>query len=217
MREREEIKQLLEMLGVMADEINKILVDATKGLKGGAEEILKKLEEKDLIIDRMENEIDSKCLRILALYQPEADVLRTVTMAMKINNDLERIGDHAINIAERGVTIGGTLPEAIFKKLENMSALTKSMLSDVITAFIAKDSASAKSVMSKDDEIDELLKEIIELSLFGEEAKSIERDKALAVASAARELERIADLITNICEDIVYMADGINIRHGGKK
>lgn len=216
MREREEIKQLLEMLGLMADEINKILVEATKSLKGDAEEILAKLEEKDLVIDRMENEIDSKCLRILALYQPEADILRTVTMAMKINNDLERIGDHAINIAERGVTIGGTLPENIFKKLEQMSGVTKAMLSDVITAFIARDSASAKSVVSKDDKVDALMKEIINLSLFGEDAKSMEREKALAVTSAARELERIADLITNICEDIVYMTDGINIRHSGK-
>lgn len=216
MREREEIKQLLEMLGLMADEINKILVEATKSLKGDAEAILAKLEEKDLVIDRMENEIDSKCLRILALYQPEADILRTVTMAMKINNDLERIGDHAINIAERGVTIGGALPENIFKKLEQMSGVTKAMLSDVITAFIARDSASAKSVVSKDDEVDALMKEIINLSLFGEDAKSMEREKALAVTSAARELERIADLITNICEDIVYMTDGINIRHSGK-
>lgn len=216
MREKEEIKQLLEMLGIMADEINKILVEAIKALKGGGDEILRKLEERDLFIDRMENEIDSKCLKILALYQPEADVLRTVTMAMKINNDLERIGDHAINIAERGVTIGGTLPESIFKKLENMSGLTKSMLSDVITAFIAKDSALAKSVMLKDDEVDNFLKDIINLSLFGEDAKSIAREKALAVTSAARELERIADLITNICEDIVFMAEGINIRHGGK-
>ncbi|MFB3851448.1 MAG: phosphate signaling complex protein PhoU [Acidobacteriota bacterium] len=216
MREREEIKQLLEMLGLMADEINKILVEATKSLKGDAEAILAKLEEKDLVIDRMENEIDSKCLRILALYQPEADILRTVTMAMKINNDLERIGDHAINIAERGVTIGGTLPENIFKKLEQMSGVTKAMLSDVITAFIARDSASAKSVVSKDDKVDALMKEIINLSLFGEDAKSMEREKALAVTSAARELERIADLITNICEDIVYMTDGINIRHSGK-
>ena len=216
MREREEIKQLLEMLSIMADEINKILVEATNSLKGNAEKILAKLEEKDTVIDRMENEIDSKCLRILALYQPEADILRTVTMAMKINNDLERIGDHAINIAERGVTIGGTLPENIFKKLEQMSGITKAMLSDVLTAFIARDSASAKSVMAKDDEVDALIKEIINLSLFGEDAKSIEREKALAVTSAARELERIADLITNICEDIVYMTDGINIRHGGK-
>lgn len=216
MREKEEIKQLLEMLGVMADEINKILLEATNGLKSGAQTILTQLEEKDIVIDRMENEIDSKCLRILALYQPEADILRTVTMAMKINNDLERIGDHAINIAERGITIEGLLPEHIFKKLEQMSSITKTMLSDVITAFIAKDSASAKSVMAKDDEIDSLMKDIINLALFGEDAKLIEREKALAVASAAKELERIADLITNICEDIVYMIEGVNIKHARK-
>lgn len=216
MREKEEIKQLLESLSLMADEINTILVEAIKSLKAESKAILTKLEEKDLIIDRMENEIDSKCLRILALYQPEADILRTVTMVMKINNDLERIGDHAINIVERGVTIGGTLPETISKKLENMGILTQTMLSNVITAFIAKDSASAKSVMAKDDEVDNVLKEIINLALFGDEAKLIEREKALAVASAARELERIADLITNICEDIVFMTDGIILRHSGK-
>lgn len=215
MREREEIKKLLEMITIMADEINLILLEAIKSLRGNAENILKMILEKDEVIDRMENEIDSKCLRILALYQPEADDLRTVTMALKINNDLERIGDHAINVVERAVTINGILPENIAKKLEMMGNITKAMLTDVITAFVAKDSASAKSVIRKDDEVDTLLREIVNLSLFGEDAKVIEREKAIAVVSAAREFERIADLITNICEDIVYMKDGVVIKHSG--
>lgn len=215
MREREEIKKLLEMITIMADEINLILLEAIKSLRGNAENILKMVLEKDEVIDRMENEIDSKCLRILALYQPEADDLRTVTMALKINNDLERIGDHAINVVERAVTINGILPENIAKKLEMMGNITKAMLTDVITAFVAKDSASAKSVIRKDDEVDTLLREIVNLSLFGEDAKVIEREKAIAVVSAAREFERIADLITNICEDIVYMKDGVVIKHSG--
>lgn len=215
MREREEIKKLLEMITIMADEINLILLEAIKSLRGNAENILKMVLEKDEVIDRMENEIDSKCLRILALYQPEADDLRTVTMALKINNDLERIGDHAINVVERAVTINGILPENIAKKLEMMGNITKAMLTDVITAFVAKDSASAKSVIRKDDEVDTLLREIVNLSLFGEDAKVIEREKAISVVSAAREFERIADLITNICEDIVYMKDGVVIKHSG--
>jgi phosphate transport system protein len=217
MREREEIRKLLEAIASMADEVNTVLVEATNSLKGNADEILKKLLEKDDYLDRLENENDSKCLRILALYQPEADDLRTVTMAMKINNDLERIGDHAVNIAERGASLKSPLPETISKKLDQMASITKIMLSDVVTAFIAKDTALAKSVIAKDDEIDDLLKEIINLALWGDEAKAMEREKALSITSAAREMERIADLTTNICEDIVYMAEGITIRHGGEK
>ncbi|HNQ78373.1 MAG TPA: phosphate signaling complex protein PhoU [Acidobacteriota bacterium] len=217
MREREEIRKLMESIVTMADEVNAVLVEALGAIKGGAEDILKKLDEKDHLIDRMENENDSKCLRILALYQPEADDLRTVTMAMKMNNDIERIGDHAINIAERAVTIKANLPETISMKIEQMGGITKTMFSDVITAFIAKDTALAKSVIAKDDQIDALLKEIINLALWGDEAKAMEREKALAVTSTARELERIADLATNICEDIVFMAEGVTLRHGGGK
>jgi phosphate transport system protein len=216
MKGKEEIQNLLQMISSMADEVNSILVKAIKSLQGNAKETLKELEEKDEFIDRLENEIDSKCLRILALYQPEADDLRTVIMALKINNDIERIGDHSINIAERAVTIDASLPEKISKKLTYMGSIVKSMLSDVITAFIAKDSASAKSVMAKDDEIDDLLKEIVSLAIFDEEGKAMGREKALSVTSAARELERIADLITNICEDIVYLTEGITLKHGGK-
>jgi len=217
MKEREEIRKLLESIAFMADEVNAVLVEAVRSLKGDAEEILKRLLDKDDMLDRLENENDSKCLRILALYQPEADDLRTVTMAMKINNDLERIGDHAVNIAERGASFKSPLPENISKKLEQMASITKVMLSDVVTAFIAKDTALAKSVISKDDEIDLLLKEIIQLALWGDEAKAMEREKALSITSAARELERIADLATNICEDIVFMAEGVTLRHGGEK
>jgi phosphate transport system protein len=217
MRERKEIRNLMESIASMADDVNNILVDALSCVKGSAEDILLKLEEKDDLLDRLENEIDSKCLRILALYQPEADDLRMVTMVMKINNDLERIGDHAVNIAERAVTINATLPETVAKKLDLMGSITKSMLSDVITAFIAKDSALAKRVMAKDDEIDDLLKEVINLALWGDEAKAMEREKALAVTSAARELERIADLVTNICEDVVFMTQVLTLRHSGEK
>lgn len=213
MKEREEIHNLLQMINEMADGINYVLNSALKSLKGNAEEILKELNEKDEYIDNLENLIDSKCLRILALYQPEADDLRTVTMALKINNDLERIGDHSINIAERAVTLGGGIPDKISKKIDEMGSITKTMLSDVITAYIAKDSATAKSVLVKDDEIDLLLKEIIKLAVFDEEGRSLPSEHILAITSIARELERIADLITNICEDIVFMADGINIKH----
>ena len=212
-KDREEIRSLLESLVAMADEAGVMLATAMKAFGAPARDVVDSLKEKDRLINRMENLHDSKCLRILALYQPEADDLRTVFMALKINNDLERIADHALNVAERGESLDAPLPPLLRDRLDRMGNLAQGMLSDAVTAFVARDTALAKNVIARDDEADGLLKETVEDVILRQNTHGATLETAIAVVLAAKELERICDLCTNVAEDVVFMAEGIIIRH----
>jgi len=214
-REREEIRNLMTSLVSMADEVGKFLRDASGAFIARDLDALPLLHERDGEIDRMENGNDAKCLRILALYQPAADDLRTVFMALKINNDLERIGDHALNIAERTVEASASAAPILIEKFQRMTELTLGMLGDAIGAFISADADLAKSVIARDDEADDLLREAIEAVLSETWRSRPERSTAVAMVFAAKEFERIADLCTNLAEDVIFMAEGKNIKHEG--
>ena len=213
-KDREETRNLLESLVAMADEAGVMLAQAMKTFSASTHEQVQLLREMDRLIDRMENLHDSKCLRILALYQPEADDLRTVFMALKINNDLERIADHALNVAERGESLKEPLPSILRDRLDHMGRLAQGMLGDAVTAFVARDTALAKNVIERDDEADELLRETVQDVILQENTHGATLETAIAIVLAAKELERIADLCTNIAEDVVFMAEGVNIKHG---
>jgi len=215
-REREEIRSLMESLVAMSDEVGVVLAAALKTFGRPDPGTTATLVERDKVINRMENAHDAKCLRILALYQPEADDLRTVFMALKINNDLERIADHSLNVAERAESMGVPPPPPCRLRLERMGTLAQGMLTDAITAFVARDSALAKNVIGRDDEADDLLREIVREVLHEEGAASAGIEIAVSVVLAAKELERIADLCTNIAEDVVFMAEGTNLKHKGE-
>ncbi len=197
----------------MADEVGKFLRDAAGAFMGRDATALPRLHARDEEIDQMENANDARCLRILALYQPAADDLRTVFMALKINNDLERIGDHALNIAERAVQAAASPAPILTDQFQRMADLTLGMLGDAIGAFISGDAALAKSVIARDDEADELLRESVEAVLSETWRSRPERETAVAMVFAAKEFERIADLCTNLAEDVVFMAEGTNIKH----
>ena len=215
-RVREEIRSLMESLVAMADEVGLMLAGAQRAFANPSPNGSADLVEMDRAINRMENLHDSKCLRILALYQPEADDLRTVFMALKINNDIERIADHALNVAERSEALPAPPYPFFLGTIDRMGSLSRGMLSDAITAFVARDSALAKSVISRDDEADEMLREVFREILSHDYPKPIEMETALAVVLAAKELERIADLCTNIAEDVVFMAEGAIVKHSGE-
>ncbi len=215
-KEREEIRNLMESLVAMADEVGVMLNMAIQAFSNPEPGAALKLREKDKRINRMENIHDAKCLRILALYQPEADDLRTVFMALKINNDLERIGDHVINVGERAESLAAPPPQAYKSRIERMGHLSLGMLSDALTAFVARDTALAKNVISRDDEADDLLRETIEEMLKPESVQCADMEMAISIVLAAKELERVADLCTNLAEDVVFMAEGETIKHQGK-
>jgi phosphate transport system protein len=175
-----------------------------------AEEVLRN----DEAINRLELAIDERCLRMLALYQPEASDLRFLAMALKINNDLERIGDQAVNIAERALEL---FKEPALKPLIDipyLAELAQAMLTHSVDAFVQRDAALARSVCQRDDEVDAL-----DDQLFHELLTSMMQDRraitrAVNLILVSRHLERVADHATNIAEDVIYLVEGRHIKHG---
>jgi phosphate transport system protein len=167
----------------------------------------------DDAINRMELAIDERCLRMLALYQPEASDLRFLAMALKINNDLERIGDQAVNIAERTLEL---LKEASLKPLidiPHLAQLVQAMLKHSVDAFVHRDTALARSVCQRDDEVDVLDDQMFRelLTYMMQDPRTITRAVNLILVS--RHLERVADHATNIAEDVIYLVEGRHIKH----
>lgn len=167
----------------------------------------------DDAINMAEVEIDERCLKILALHQPEAGDLRFIAMAFKINSDLERMGDMAVNIAERTLDL---LKEPLLKPLidiPRMAELAQAMVRDSLDAFLRRDAALARDVCRRDSQVDQLNDQIFRelLTYMLQDAKSIER--AVGLILVGRHLERIADHATNIAEDVVYLVEGRTIKH----
>lgn len=165
-------------------------------------------------IDNLELEIDDMATRLLALHQPVARDLRLITATLKINSDLERIGDLATNVARRGISLIAA-PEIapVVSDLRHMSALTISMLSRSLSAFLNADADLAREVLDADDEVDSLRDKINGdlLAVMQNEPGKISTGIDLLLVS--RSLERIADHATNIAEDVVYLVRGIDVRH----
>lgn len=168
----------------------------------------------DREIDRMEMEVEEECIRLLALQQPMAGDLRLLTASLKISNDLERVGDHAVNIAEaalrlsRGPTI---VPEP---ELVEMARLTRAMLADAIDAFVRRDPASARDICLRDDRVDALHRSVFRIVLTHMMEDPTGISDGMELTSTSRNLERVADLATNIAEEVVFLVEGKSIKHG---
>lgn len=171
------------------------------------------LMESDTPIDMEENQIEEDCLKILALHQPVAVDLRRVASILKINSDLERMADLAVNIAERAIALARGPEIPVPPLFRQMTDLTNTMVRDSLDAFVKLDAALAKRICRMDDEVDRYNRDIIDqVSAFMKKAPA-NVDAGLHLFSAARHLERIADHATNIAEDVVYLVDGKIIRH----
>ena len=171
------------------------------------------VERRDGEIDDREVEIEEECLKILALHQPVAIDLRFIVSAMKINNDLERIGDLAVNIAKKAVSFAQESPIPIAFDIAGMWDKTHAMLRDSINALINMDGVLAADVCARDDEVDRIKHDIRESA---EEQIRHEPEKVrplLRLLAVSRNLERIADCATNIAEDVIYMSQGRIVRH----
>jgi phosphate transport system protein len=171
------------------------------------------LMESDTPIDMEENVIEEECLKILALHQPVAVDLRRVAAMVKINNDLERMADLAVNIAERALALAQGPDVPVPTTFHQMTDLTNTMVRDSLDAFLNLDVALAKRVCRLDDEVDRYNREIIDLVSEFMKQSPANVDPGLHLFSAARQLERIADHATNIAEDVVYLVEGKIIRH----
>jgi phosphate transport system protein len=201
--------KLLEMAGLVETAISRSvrsLVDQDREL---AEQVIRD-EPK---INRMEMEIDGMVTRLLALRQPVAKDLRFLTAALKINTDLERIGDLAQHIAERSISLMHHPLVKPMVDIPNMATLVQSMLLKTLDAFVHGDEGLARSVLLSDDEVDNLRD-----TVYKELLETMQRDPGIVPAAVdlifvARNLERIGDHATNIAEDVVFLVKGVDVRH----
>jgi phosphate transport system protein len=171
----------------------------------------------DRELDALEMEVDDACIHLLALQQPMARDLRLITMAMKISNDLERVGDHAVNIAQAVKHLVESPPFARLPEIEEMSRLASEMLSDALDAFVRGDSEGAREICRRDDKVDALHDSLFRILLthMMEDPRNI--GSAMSLFLVSRNLERIADLATNIAEDVVFLVEGRSIKHGAAR
>jgi len=167
----------------------------------------------DYYIDRREVGLEEECLKILALHQPVAIDLRFVIAVLKINNDLERIGDLAVNIAEQAVFLTSEPPIDIPFDFAGMSDKTKIMLKNSLDALVNMDPKLARAVCAADDEVDAINRKMYGQVQDGIRKKIEQMESLIHYLGVARHLERIADHATNIAEDVIYMVDGEIVRH----
>ena len=202
-------KKLLEMASLVETMIAKSIKALREGNMILAQEVIRTDEQ----VNAMEIEIDNLCVKILALYQPEAKDLRTVTMIMKVNNALERIGDHASSISRIALFMADYPPLKPFVDIPKMAEKAMEMLRESLDAFIRRNSQLAVEVCRKDDEVDNYEPQIVrELMTFVMSDPST-LNRALRYIYVARHIERVADLATNIAENAYYIATGEVLKH----
>lgn len=213
-REIERLKNsILSLSSLVEDQITKAMLSLERRDIDLAKQTIKRDEE----IDNMEIQIEEECLKILALYQPVADELRFIVSALKMNNDLERIGDLAANIAKRAAFLSKREKLEIVDDLKDISVKARNMVKKSLDALINKDVDLARQVLISDDEVDKLNKVILK-KLLAEIKLNPDRAKEyFSVQSVSKSLERIADSATNIAEDVFYMCTGQIIRHQGNE
>jgi phosphate transport system protein len=177
--------------------------------------ILDEVRAMEQDVNQLHVEIDEMCLELIALQQPAAIDLRFITAAMRINSDMERIGDQAINIVERAESLLGVPPVKPLIDIPRMAEIAKEMLKDALDSFVNSDPELAMTAIRKDDQVDHLKDQVFRelLTYMMSDPSTITRAMDLILVS--RHLERIADHATNICEYVIFMVKGKDVRHQG--
>jgi phosphate transport system protein len=209
----EELKLLKERLLEMAARAEEQIALAVRGLKDREEGLACQVLDREEAINLLDIEIDEMALRLLALRQPMAADLRFITSAMKISSDLERIGDLAVNIAQRTIDLLKSPQLKPLIDIPQMALMAQEMVRDVLNAFINGDDKLARDVCERDDQMDKLNQQVFRelLTYMMEDPATISR--AVDLILVGRHLERIADHATNIGEDVIYMVQGKTIKH----
>jgi phosphate transport system protein len=208
--ELETLKARLLEMGGLAEERVRLSI---KGLVDRDHAIIDGVLVGDHPINRLHIEIDNRCFTLLALYQPMAADLRTIVSAVKINTDLERVGDLAVNIAEAARRYASHAPVKKLIDIPRMAGIAQSMLRDALDAFVRRDVALAHQVLSEDDTLDSLKTQIFRelLTYMLQDPGTIE--PALDLILVSRHLERIGDHATNVAEDVIFIVSAKDVRH----
>jgi phosphate transport system protein len=210
---REELEalqgRLLEMGGLAEERVRA----AIQGLVTRDPALFEKVLLGDEPINQLHIEVDNRCFRLLALHQPMATDLRAIVAAVKINTDLERVGDLAVNIAEAGTRYISHPPVKKLIDIPQMGDIAQSMLRDALDAFVKRDTRLAHEVLNEDDRLDSLKTQVFRdlLTYMLKDQSTVE--PALDLILVSRHLERIGDHATNIAEDVIFMVSALDVRH----
>ena len=209
----EELNALKEKILKLGCMVENAIRDSVKALVERDSELAKEVIKKDHLINALDVGIDEECVRLIALRQPMARDLRFITTAMKITTDLERMGDFAVNIAERAIELNEEPQLKSFVNIPKMAEIAQSMVRDALDSFVTGCSRLPYEVIKRDDEVDDLTVRNFEelLSFMIRDPKII--PLAVKRTYIAKYLERIADHATNIAEMVIYMCKGKIIRH----
>ena len=209
----QDLRDLREKLLAIGAKVEANIADSVRALTERDSALAERVRESDSEVNRLEVDIDEMCRRILALRQPAASDLRLITTALKIVTDLERIGDLAVNIAERAKDLNEAPPLKPYVDTPRLADLAQQQVKRALDAFVSSDVAKAEAVLKEDEHLDILYLKIFNelLSYMMEDSKNIRR--ATALMFIAKHLERIGDHATNVAEMVVYMVRGTDIRH----
>ena len=201
--------RLLEMGGLAEERVRA----AIQGLVTREPALFEKVLLGDEPINQLHIEVDNRCFRLLALHQPMATDLRAIVAAVKINTDLERVGDLAVNIAEAGTRYISHPPVKKLVDIPQMGDIAQAMLRDALDAFVKRDTRLAHDVLNEDDRLDSLKTQVFRdlLTYMLKDQSTVE--PALDLILVSRHLERIGDHATNIAEDVIFMVSALDVRH----
>ena len=210
LRQIDNLKQKILYVGTLVEEA---IAKAISALINRDAQLAQKVIANDSVIDRMEVEVEEECLKILALYQPVAADLRFVVATLKINNDLERMGDLAKNIAKRAAFIAKADPIDVPIDFRAMATQAQNMVKQSLDALVNADANLARQVRLEDDEVDASRQRIRQQVLNGIRRSPEKTEYLLKFNSVSKHLERLADMATNVAEDVIYMVEGEIVRH----
>jgi phosphate transport system protein len=208
-----ELSDLKQKLLLMAAKVETLINQAIEALKRKDDALARGVMAIDKEVDRMEIEIEEQAVALIALHQPAAADLRFLIGAIKINNDLERIGDHGVNIAQCALKLSGLPDVKPLIDIPRMAQLAIAMLKDSLDGFVRSDPSKSKQVCERDDQVDDIKDQIFRVLLTYMMEKPETIGRAMELILVSRNLERIADLATNICEETIYIAEARIIKH----
>ena len=209
----QDLEEAYHRVLALSGQVEEMFNQAIRALMGRQLELAANVIARDEEIDKIEVRIEEECLKMLALHQPVAADLRRLTTMMKVNNDLERIADLACNVAERATDLIEHESFPIPELLRDMASEAIAMVRDSLDAFVNLDIQLAYKVIHRDDAIDEMNVEIIDQVTGLMQQDMLWTEPALYSFSAARSIEQIADHAVNVAEDVIYMVNGVIVRH----
>ena len=208
-----DVDKLKQQILALSAEVESDVRTAVRAIEDRDEDLARQVVDREAQTNGMEVDVEEDCLKILALHQPVAADLRYIIAVLKINQDLERIGDLAVHIAERGLFLCEQPPINIPLRLGEMADKAQAMLKKVLDAFVNLNDAAAREVCADDREIDAINRDIFKQVKKAVAVSPASFETLLQIMHIARHLERIADHATNIAEDLIYLIEGRIVRH----